>query len=189
MCLSLSLLVNWCLSYTVKINNDTKKLQEYEEHLKSIEDDIVYLFETDRIENPRTDKLSLLEEKYPNAMYYHCGIIGVIGDFVEVVKASVFFGIFTGIAIYMYKNATKLLKLILGYIVVAVLVFIANEIMLYMPSFIEISIDGSSIYGDSGGCWNMDDAVAIYTGITIVLTVIRFIKNRYTAKNLNDLIK
>ena len=173
-------------TYSLTIDSDTK-LEIFENHLKQTEEDIVYTYKTDRIENPVPGKLSYLEEKYPNAMYLENQIIGLTGRHIDILKESLFFGLLIGITIYMYKNSIKLSKLILGYILLAIIILIANEIMVSLPNIGGLEIDGSIIGGSEG--WNCDAPILYFTMLSIILVIIKFKKNIDTSKKLNELIK
>ncbi len=92
--------------------------------------------------------------------------------------SSVVLGLAIGISIYMFKVCEKTYLLIIGYIVLGLLVFGANEIITSMESPIQL-------LNISFGYARLN-TLAVY-GIIIVLTIAKVIQNRISIEKLNKL--
>ena len=160
-----------------------KELEKFEEYLIISEEGI----KNNSLKENDDYFLSKMEIKYPGAVYALTEKCGVFGELINNLYISIFTGTFIGIALYMYSKSKNIIKLIIGYLIMVVIIFCISELI--VGSHTMFGID----FGDKGGFyfggqWGYDMPIIVVVFITIILVIIKFIKNKVIAKKLNELL-
>ncbi len=94
-------------------------------------------------------------------------------------------GILIGIVIYMYKNLKSILKLTLGYLIIIISAVFINKFVFFSMYIDFLGDKGLVIIPDA----EFEMSMYILLLLVISLTIVKFIKDKFTTRKLNNLIK
>lgn len=93
-------------------------------------------------------------------------------------------GILIGIVIYMYKNLKSILKLTLGYLIIIISAVFINKFVFFSMYIDFLGDKGLVIIPDA------EFEMSMYILLLVIsLTIVKFIKDKFTTRKLNNLIK
>ena len=178
--------INEMIGMDADMDISDKEYKPFENYLMSIEEDITYR------QNDAKDGtyfFAYYEKNYPNAMFTLDEKGELISEQAFILIKSVFFGICVGIIFYIYKNTSKVLWLIIKYLILYVVAWIDWE---YAPSIDIVSISvnkyGGYFFYGAGIYFDEYELIGVFV-VLLLLISIKIIKNKIIINKLNSFTK